>query len=114
MKEYGWRAEVAWMRRARKSLPTPGSPRISKGTPGSARCASVTRSRIRAVLRTAETPSVVAPPADIVLPLPGPGNEPGRDQPRSRANRPGYQAPAAQLGWRWALSAGRIGNPLTA
>src|SRR2546428_9402215 len=40
------------MRRARLSLPTPGSPRISKGTVGSTRWPIVTSWRSRAVFRT--------------------------------------------------------------
>jgi len=55
------------MRRARTSLPTPGSPRIRKGAPGSVRCPRATRSRIRAVFRTAGTHWVVASSADICL-----------------------------------------------
>src|SRR5256885_14165763 len=40
------------MRRARLSLPTPGSPRISRGTVGSTRWPVVTSWRSRAVFRT--------------------------------------------------------------
>jgi len=67
------------------SLPTPGSPRISKGTPGAARCAVPTRSRIRGVSRTVGTP--VPPRADIFLPsLVRKEVRPSRAP--SRANRP--------------------------
>src|SRR6266571_1628662 len=73
------------MRRARMSLPTPGSPRISKGTPGAARCAVPTRSRIRGVSRTVGTP--VPPRADIFLPSLV-RKEVRSSRAPSRANRP--------------------------
>ena len=58
------------MRRARTSLPTPGSPRISKGAFGSARRPIATRSRILAVFKTVGIPSVSNPPWTSPYPPP--------------------------------------------
>src|SRR6266849_2040697 len=57
------------MRRARTSLPTPRSPRISKGTLRSAHCPAARRSRIGGVLKTVWALSIVVAPI-LFLPLP--------------------------------------------